>query len=240
MPKVSARSFRLGLCPAPTQTRSSSSQVAAMASTPGHGSPQITPKRGLGAGSSGSLSDSSRDTPSDEMETVRAPIEVEEEEIDPKSRSHSGIWLVAGAITLVAAVIVAVVFWPGGTPPVAVVPVDPDGKANPKPTPQKPVAPGGIISLAEATNRVGEKVTVQYTVGSFGGKVNVYLNSSKDFTAKDNFAVLLTPKTQVGKWTKPTNEMFVGKTIRATGVIKLNKDIPQLELINPQDLEFVD
>ncbi|MBA4190099.1 MAG: hypothetical protein C0467_19105 [Planctomycetaceae bacterium] len=230
MPKVSARSFRLGLCPAPTAIRSVGSS----------GSMQITPKNGLRAGSSGAISVSADDTLADERETLSEPAEVEEdveEETEIRPRAGVGIWLVVGALLL--AVIVAGVFWPSGAPPVAVVP-PPEVKPTPKPPqPVKPPASAVVVSLADAASKIGERVTVQYTVGSIGGKVNVYLNSNKEFTAKDNFAVVLSPKVQVGKWEKPTPEQFVGKTIRATGVIKMNKDIPQLDLLNPQDLEIV-
>jgi alkaline phosphatase D len=100
--------------------------------------------------------------------------------------------------------------------------------------------PDGVLSPAQAAKKVGEKVTVQYTVQSVGGKANLYLNSAKDFRAKDNFAVVLTPKAQTGKWEKAGADTFAGKTIRATGTIKLNKDNPQLEVIDAKDLEIVE
>jgi hypothetical protein len=81
---------------------------------------------------------------------------------------------------------------------------------------------------------------VQFTVGSVGGKANLYLNTNKDFRAKDNFAVALTPRVQTGKWAKANAETFVGKTIRATGTVKLNKDNPQLEIADAKDLEIVE
>lgn len=100
--------------------------------------------------------------------------------------------------------------------------------------------PEGVISPADAAKKVGEKVTVQYTVASVGGKANLYLNTNKDFRAKDNFAVVLTPKAQTGKWEKAGADTFVGKTIRATGTVRLNKDAPQVEIADPKDLEIVE
>ncbi|WP_439622172.1 alkaline phosphatase D family protein [Gemmata sp.] len=100
--------------------------------------------------------------------------------------------------------------------------------------------PDGVLSPAAAAKKVGEKVTVQYTVASVGGKANLYLNTNKDFRAKDNFAVVLPTKVQTGKWEKAGAETFVGKTVRATGTIKLNKESPQLEVADPKDLEIVE
>ena len=63
--------------------------------------------------------------------------------------------------------------------------------------------PDGVLTPAEAAKKKeGEKVTVQFTVASVGGKANLYLNTEKDFRAKDNFAVVLPPKVQTGKWEK--------------------------------------
>jgi alkaline phosphatase D len=100
--------------------------------------------------------------------------------------------------------------------------------------------PEGVLSPAQAAKKVGEKVTVQYVVQSVGGKANLYLNSEKDFRAESNFTVVLGPKAQTGNWAKAGPDTFTGKTIRATGTIKLNKDSPQLELADAKDLEIVE
>jgi alkaline phosphatase D len=100
--------------------------------------------------------------------------------------------------------------------------------------------PDGVLSPAEAAKKVGEKVTVQFVVQSVGGKVNLYLNSEKDFRAKENFAVVLTPDAQKGKWAKAGPDTFTGKTVRATGTIRLNKDNPQLEVTDEKSLEIVE
>ncbi len=105
---------------------------------------------------------------------------------------------------------------------------------------EQPKLPEGILSPAQAAKKVGEKVTVQFAVASTGGQANLYLNSDKDFRSKENFAVVLTPKAKTGPWDKATGETFKGKVIRATGTIKLNKDTPQLDVTDPQQLEFVE
>ncbi len=104
----------------------------------------------------------------------------------------------------------------------------------------RPKLPEGVLTPAEAARKEGERVTVQFTVQSVGGKTNLYLNSNKDFRAKDNFTIVLSPKMQTGKWEKAGPDTFTGKAIRATGIIKLNKDAPQLEIADPKDLELVE
>lgn len=100
--------------------------------------------------------------------------------------------------------------------------------------------PEGVLTPAQAAKKVGEKVTVQFTVQSVGGRTNLYLNSAKDFRAPDNFAIVLGTRVQTGKWEKAGPETFVGKTVRATGVVRLNRDAVQLEISDPADLEIVD
>jgi alkaline phosphatase D len=104
----------------------------------------------------------------------------------------------------------------------------------------QPKLPEGVLSPAEATKKAGEKVTVQYVVQSVGGKANLYLNSQKNFMAKDNFAIVLPTKLQTGKWEKANAETFVNKTVRATGTIMVNKQgAAQLEITEEKSLEIV-
>jgi len=107
-------------------------------------------------------------------------------------------------------------------------------------TAEKPKLPEGVLSPAEAAKKVGEKVTVQFTVASTGGQTNLYLNSDKDFKSKENFAVVLTSKGKTGKWDKATGDTFKGKTIRVTGAVKLFKDSPQLDVTDEKQLEIVE
>jgi alkaline phosphatase D len=106
--------------------------------------------------------------------------------------------------------------------------------------PVQPKLPEGVLSPAEAAKKVGERVTVQFVVQSVGGKTNLYLNSTKDFRAKENFAIVLGPKVQTGKWEKAGPETFVGKTVRANGIVRLNKDSPQLVIEDAKDLELIE
>ncbi len=142
--------------------------------------------------------------------------------------------------------------WSGDDPRVGVQIRDEDGDATAgfkvrlstlkgtKAVVEQAKLPEGVLSPAEAAKRVGEKVTVQYVAQSVGGKTNLYLNSDKDFRAKENFAIVLSPKAQVGMWAKAGPDTFVGKTIKATGKVEVNKQgAPQLEITDPKDLEIV-
>jgi alkaline phosphatase D len=141
--------------------------------------------------------------------------------------------------------------WNGDNPRIAVQIRDEDGDATcgfkvrlntlkgTAPVVQ-PKLPEGVLSPAEAVKKSGEKVTVQFVVQSVGGKATLYLNSQKDFRAKDNLGVALPMKVQTGKWEKAGPDTFVGKTIRATGKVELNKfGQAILEIAEEKALEIV-
>jgi alkaline phosphatase D len=107
-------------------------------------------------------------------------------------------------------------------------------------TNSNPTPPGEALTPDQARQRVGERVSVQFVVRSVGGKTNLYLNSAADFRSADNFAVVLTPQAQTGPWAKARGADFLDKTIRAKGVVRLNRNSPQLEVVDPRDLEIVD
>ncbi len=114
-----------------------------------------------------------------------------------------------------------------------------------KPTGKAPPAaqqklPAGILTPAEAAVKVGQKVTVQYAVASTGGATNLYLNSARDFRAKDNFAVALTPQAKAGPWANATGATFQGKTIRATGTVQAVSGSARIEVTDPANLTIVE
>jgi alkaline phosphatase D len=104
----------------------------------------------------------------------------------------------------------------------------------------QPKLPAGVLSPAEAAKKPGEKVTVQFTVASTGGQANLYLNSEKDFRSKDNFAIVLPAKGRPASLANATGAMFQGKTLRVTGVVKLNKDAPQIDVTEEGQLMIVE
>ena len=245
MPKMSARSFQLGLCPAPTARPLAGSGSQPVLGGSSQSVVALTATRAQRGNSSsikiGPNSEEIQDTPRGMLDTLQddKPLEVVSEGV-AKRGSRKVLWGLAALLVLGVGAGVAFL---GGKQPVepVVKPADdkPVQKADPGPKP--PVTTDGpFLTPAEAAKKVGERVTVQFTVGSFGGKSNMYLNSQRDFTAKENFAVVLSSKVQTGKWSKPTPEMFVGKTIRATGFVKVFKDAPQLELADQRDLEFLE
>jgi alkaline phosphatase D len=100
--------------------------------------------------------------------------------------------------------------------------------------------PEGVLSPAEAAKKAGETVKVQFEVKSIGGKANLYLNSNKDFRAKDNFAVVVPVKAQKGPLAKTDLEKLVGQTVRATGKVEINKQgNATLEIADEKALEIV-
>jgi alkaline phosphatase D len=104
----------------------------------------------------------------------------------------------------------------------------------------RPKLPDGVLTPAEAAAKVGQKVTVQYAVASTGGATNLYLNSARDFRAKDNFAVALTPAAKAGPWATATGATFQGKTIRATGTVQAVSGSARIEVTDPAQLVLVE
>lgn len=113
-------------------------------------------------------------------------------------------------------------------------------KSSGAPIAVRPKLPDGVLTPAEAAAKVGQKVTVQYAVQSTGGATNLYLNSARDFRAKDNFAVALTPAAKAGPWATATGATFQGKTIRATGTVQAVSGSPRIEIADPAQLVLVE
>ncbi|VTU00575.1 serine threonine protein kinase : Putative serine/threonine protein kinase (Fragment) OS=Gemmata sp. Wa1-1 PE=3 SV=1: Pkinase [Gemmataceae bacterium] len=219
MPKVSARTFKLGLCPGPGDAAFGSGSVAAVPAT----APEelsVEPDGGPGGGATERTTGAAR----------------------PRGTGLNLAWVALGCGAVVAAALAAV-FWPGGG---AAGPAEPGGdpKAEAKGPGRKPADPkrppaDAALTPAAAAGKIGERVTVQFPVESVGGKTYVYLNSRRDFTARDNFTVALPPRVQTGRWARSADDV-VGKTVRATGVVKLFKDAPQLEIADAKDLVVLD
>lgn len=104
----------------------------------------------------------------------------------------------------------------------------------------RPQLPEGVLTPAEAAAKAGQKVTVQYVVASTGGQTNLYLNSHRDFRAKDNFAVALTAAGKAGPWANATAATFTGKAIRATGTVQVVGGNARIEITDPAQLVLVE
>jgi DNA/RNA endonuclease YhcR with UshA esterase domain len=99
------------------------------------------------------------------------------------------------------------------------------------------------LTPAEAAKKVGEKVTVEMEVKSAGkGKGVVFLNSEADFKDAKNFTVFLS-QTAMEKFKEAKIEdpaaHFKGKTVRATGTVKLYRERPEIVIEDPAQVVLV-
>ena len=179
--------------------------------TPAPGS-AVSVRRGSSAIKIGPSSEVNREA----MQATHRIKEEEEVEEPSKPRFRKWLWISAGVWGIIIAVVAAVMFGSGQKPKPGDQKADNSAQkvdSTSFPNSVVPTTPDTILTPAEAITKVGERVTVQYVVASFGGKSYFYLNSSKEFQSKDNIAVALPPKTQTGKWANPTAELFVGKLV---------------------------
>jgi DNA/RNA endonuclease YhcR with UshA esterase domain len=102
------------------------------------------------------------------------------------------------------------------------------------------------LTVAEATKRIGEKVTVQLEVKSTGksGRSGVYfLNSEPDYRSDRNFTVFI-KKEVAQRFAKAGIEdpatHFKGKTIRVTGIVQRYRDKPEIVPEGPEQVRFVE
>ncbi|MFL5327360.1 MAG: alkaline phosphatase D family protein [Gemmataceae bacterium] len=109
-----------------------------------------------------------------------------------------------------------------------------------------PTLPSGTVSPAEATKRVGDKVTVQFAVKGTGAtrdKGRVFLNSS-DARDASNFTIMIDMKKageslQKAGITDP-REHFKNKTVRVTGTVTTFKDAPQIAVEDASQIQVVE
>jgi DNA/RNA endonuclease YhcR with UshA esterase domain len=101
---------------------------------------------------------------------------------------------------------------------------------------------GTVLSPAEATKKVNEKVTVEMEVKSVGNKDNWFLNSESDYKSDKNFTVFI-PKEVVEKFKKNKIEdpeaQFKGKTIQVTGTVILYEKKPEIKVAEPDQIKIV-
>jgi alkaline phosphatase D len=111
------------------------------------------------------------------------------------------------------------------------------GQSTEQPTPGE-----GAISLEEAKKKVGKTVTTELRVGSARAIASgqMFLNSERDFKAKENFTVVLRPSALKGKWEKADASTFRDKVVRVTGKVELFKDTPQIVVTEQTQLELVE
>lgn len=99
----------------------------------------------------------------------------------------------------------------------------------------------GTINTLEAAKKVGDEVTVEFTVHATGGTATrVFLNSLADFRDTRNFTVVL-EKSYLSKAKDVTTpkEFFKGKKIQVTGKVELYKESAQIKVTDVKQLKIV-
>lgn len=99
----------------------------------------------------------------------------------------------------------------------------------------------GTITPEEATKKIGENVTVEFTVKATGGAGNrVFLNSLADFRDSKNFTVVL-EKSYLDKSKDITapKDYFKGKKIQVTGKVGTYKDTAEIKVSDPKQLKII-
>lgn len=103
--------------------------------------------------------------------------------------------------------------------------------------------PQGVINAAEALGKLGDTVTVQFTVR--GGRAvaagkRILLNSEADFRSAKNFTVVVEADAMTGLFEKATFDTFKGKTIRAKGTVKEYMKQVEIMVDDAKNLEIVE
>lgn len=101
------------------------------------------------------------------------------------------------------------------------------------------------IELAEASEHVGQEVTIEMIVASSrlleSGKF-CFLNSRRNFTDKENFTVAITSGALdkfAERDVKSPEDYFDGKTIRVRGKVSLHRERPQILVEDPEQIVVV-
>ena len=104
-------------------------------------------------------------------------------------------------------------------------------------------SPDKVLSPSEAAKKVGEKVVVEFEVGSTGGNNNFYINTEKDFMDPKNLTIIL-PKPSKIKFMKSQkiedlDKHFQGKKIRVSGMVKLFEGKPRIQVDEPGQITIL-
>ena len=119
------------------------------------------------------------------------------------------------------------------------------GKAD-SPSPQANAAEraDGVISWKQASQHLGERVTVEGPVKgthyaeSTDGQPT-FINVGRDYPSKERFTVVVWQGDR-GAFDTPPESKYRGKTIRVTGTVDQYEGMPQIEVDGPADIEIVE
>ena len=102
------------------------------------------------------------------------------------------------------------------------------------------------LSPIEARKKVGETITVEMKVRAAKDRLEkrgeIYLDAEPNFRDEKNFAVVIT-KTGAARLKEAGIDdpatLFLEKTIRATGEVKLVQDVPRIEINDAKQIRIV-
>lgn len=99
------------------------------------------------------------------------------------------------------------------------------------------------LSPSDASKKIGEKIVVEFVVGSTGGNNNFYINTEKDFMDPKNLTIIL-PKPSKLKFMKTQkiedlDKYFEGKTVRISGTVKLFEGKPRIQVDEPSQITIL-
>lgn len=101
--------------------------------------------------------------------------------------------------------------------------------------------PEGVISAMQALQAVGKKVEVQFRVASVGGRGPYFINSLKEYRAKENLTLFV--PLEVAKQLSPEgslSEKYTGKVIRVSGEVSVFRGAVQIRIEKPDQIRLVD
>ena len=111
------------------------------------------------------------------------------------------------------------------------------------PEPKNPTVVEGVLTPAQAAEKVNSKCTVQMKVlstGASGNKELIYLNSEPNFRNQGNFTIALSVADLKEKLPNLKGEDYQDKTVQVTGVVTKGTGGARLMVKSASDLKIVD
>jgi DNA/RNA endonuclease YhcR with UshA esterase domain len=100
-----------------------------------------------------------------------------------------------------------------------------------------------VLTPAEASKKINEKVLVEMEVKSVGGKGVTFLNSEADYRDAKNFTLFI-PKEAGEKFKKAKIEdpasYYKSKIVRASGTVVLYREKPEIKIEGPDQIKLVE
>ena len=108
----------------------------------------------------------------------------------------------------------------------------------------KPAQPA-VISPAAAAKKVNEKVVLEMTVNSTGGRgKRIFLNSEKNYRDGKNFTIMLDLDKAGDRFEKAKIDdpakYYNGKVVRVTGTVTEYQNRPEIVVTDPEQIKIVE